>query len=115
MSESLSSPSSDDWLCAESTARLADFVQVIRARTPARVLVGRAGPSYRTATQLELRQDHAAAVDAVHAEIDVDRDFGSEFVARWSLFEVNTRAASKTEYLMRPDLGRRLSDAARVE
>jgi ethanolamine ammonia-lyase small subunit len=78
-------------------------------------LVGRAGPAYRTATQLELRRDHAAALDAVHAEIDIDRDFGSEFIARWGLFEVTTEAQGKTEFLMRPDLGRRLGDTARLE
>lgn len=90
-------------------------MQAIRARTPARILVGRAGPAYRTATQLELRQDHAAALDAVHAELDLERDFGLEFVKRWGLFLVQTRAGSKSEYLMRPDLGRQLDDAARAE
>ncbi len=88
-------------------------LQIVRARTPARIFVGRAGPSYRTATQLELRQDHAAALDAVHAEFDLERDFGREFVERWGLVEVTTRAAGKAEYLMCPDLGRRLSDPAR--
>jgi ethanolamine ammonia-lyase small subunit len=96
-------------------ADLPSLLQAIRARTPARLLVGRAGPAYRTATQLELRQDHAAALDAVHAELDLDRDFGPEFVARWQLFEVATQAGSKAEYLLRPDLGRRLSDAARAD
>jgi ethanolamine ammonia-lyase small subunit len=91
------------------------LLQAVRARTPARILVGRAGPAYRTVTQLELRQDHAAAVDAVHAELDVARDFGPDFVARWQLFEVSTRAGDKAEYLMRPDLGRRLNDRARAE
>jgi ethanolamine ammonia-lyase small subunit len=85
------------------------------ARTPARILVGRAGPSYRTATQLELRQDHAAAVDAVQAELDIERDFGPEFVKRWKLFEVQSCAGSKAEYLLRPDFGRRLSSPARAE
>jgi ethanolamine ammonia-lyase small subunit len=88
---------------------------MVRARTPARILVGRAGPSYRTATQLELRQDHAAAVDAVQAELDIERDFGPEFVKRWKLFEVQSCAGSKAEYLLRPDLGRRLSSPARAE
>ena len=92
-----------------------DLIQAWRARTPARVLTGRAGPAYRTATQLELRQDHAAALDAVHAELDLERDFGPEFVARWQLFEVRTQTATKAEYLMRPDLGRRLSEEARAE
>jgi len=41
------------------------------------------------------------------------RDFGDECVARFQLFEVNTRASSKAEYLRRPDLGRRLDDASR--
>jgi ethanolamine ammonia-lyase small subunit len=91
------------------------LIQVIRARTPARLLVGRAGPSYRTPTQLELRQDHAAALDAVHAEINLQIDFGSDFVAHWRLFEVATRVRDKREYLMRPDLGRRLSEPAREE
>jgi ethanolamine ammonia-lyase small subunit len=88
------------------------LIDALRARTPARVLVGRAGASYRTATQLELRQDHAAAVDAVRAEIDLERDLGRDFLGRWDLFEVATRARSKAEYLLRPDLGRRLDDAA---
>src|SRR5712691_4103432 len=90
-------------------------IQLVRDRTPARILVGRAGSAYRTATQLELRQDHAAAVDAVHAELDTQRDFGHEFVERWQLFEVQTRAGRKAEYLMRPDLGRCLNDAARAD
>jgi ethanolamine ammonia-lyase small subunit len=89
----------------------APLVSAIRARTPARLLVGRAGPCYRTATQLELRQDHAAAVDAVHAELEL----GPDVVDRWGLFAVQSRAANKAEYLMRPDLGRRLGDVGRDE
>jgi ethanolamine ammonia-lyase small subunit len=94
---------------------LSALVRAVRARTPARILTGRAGPSYRTATQLELRLDHAAALDAVHAEIDLERDLGRDFVGHWGLFEVATEAAGKAEFLMRPDLGRRLSTTARGE
>src|SRR5262249_3289761 len=94
-------------------ARSSELLAVLRARTPARILVGRAGPSYRTVTQLELRQDHAAALDAVHAEIDRDRDLALDVVRRFRLFEVRTQAASKEQYLLRPDLGRRLDEAAR--
>ena len=43
----------------------------IAAQTPARLWTGRAGVSYRTRTALELRRDHAAAVDAVHAELNL--------------------------------------------
>lgn len=63
-------------------ASLATLIALARSRTPARVLVGRAGSSYRTETQLALREDHAAAVDAVHAEVDPGRDLGPEFVDR---------------------------------
>lgn len=84
----------------------------VRQQTPARLLEGRSGASYRTATQLQLRADHAAAKDAVQTELDMSANFGQEFIERWRLFEVSTRAASKAEYLMRPDLGRSLDEAA---
>jgi ethanolamine ammonia-lyase small subunit len=90
-----------------------DLIEQIRARTPARVLVERSGAAYRTATQLDLRQDHAAARDAVRAEFDLERDLGSGFVDKWRLFAVSTMAGSKDEYLRRPDLGRRLDENAR--
>ena len=80
----------------------------IRARTPARILVGRAGAAYRTETQMQLREDHAAARDAVRAEFDLNAAFGAGFVERWKLFEVRTRASSKDEYLLHPSLGRRI-------
>lgn len=82
------------------------------AGTPARLMTGRAGPGYRTATTLKLREDHAAARDAVHAELDLPVAFGEDRLRRFGLFSVQTRATSKAEYLMRPDLGRKLSDAA---
>lgn len=92
-----------------------DLIAKIRARTPARVLVDRAGPAYRTPTQLELRQAHAAARDAVRNELDLERDLGAGpgTLAECNLFEVSTLAKSKDEYLLRPDLGRRLNEAAR--
>ena len=83
------------------------------ARTPARILVGRAGPSYRTATQLALRQDHAAARDAVWDEVDLEKTLGADLVQRYGLFEVATCAAGKEQFLLRPDLGRRLDDEGR--
>jgi ethanolamine ammonia-lyase small subunit len=92
-----------------------DAVERALARTPARVLVSRAGPAYRTSTWLQLRADHAAARDAVYAEVDLVRDFGAECVERFGLFEARTRAATKAEYLRRPDLGRKLrSDSCGV-
>jgi ethanolamine ammonia-lyase small subunit len=92
-----------------------DALRKIRERTPARILVGRAGAAYRTSTQLELREAHAAARDAVRAELDLEAAFGAAFIKQWNLFEVRTEARSKEEYLLQPDLGRRLNEASRQE
>jgi ethanolamine ammonia-lyase small subunit len=92
-----------------------EFVRRVRARTPARLLAGRAGAAYRTHTQLELRQAHAAARDAVRAELNLERDFGAAFIERWKLFELSTEATNKQEYLLRPDLGRCLRESSRSE
>jgi ethanolamine ammonia-lyase small subunit len=98
--------------------RAADFPEAlrkIRERTPARILAGRAGAAYRTSTQLELREAHAAARDAVRAELDLETVFGHAFIQRWNLFEVCTEARSKQEYLLQPDLGRRLNETSRQQ
>jgi ethanolamine ammonia-lyase small subunit len=98
-------------------AQASDFSEIIRKvrlRTPARLLEGRSGASYRTNTQLKLREAHAAARDAVRAELNLLTDLGDDFVRKWNLFEVSSEAGSKDEYLLRPDLGRHLTDASRA-
>ncbi len=92
-----------------------EIVRKIRARTPARVLAGRVGTVYRTATQLDLREAHAAARDAVRSELDLEKQFAAAFIKHWGLFEVSTEAHSKDEYLLRPSLGRSFPDASRSE
>jgi ethanolamine ammonia-lyase small subunit len=102
----------DDGLAA---ANWPEIVRRIRARTPARLLVGRAGAAYPTGTQLELREAHAAARDAVRTEMDVRTIFGESFLEHWKLFEVSTQAANKREFLLRPDLGRHFAESAPTE
>jgi ethanolamine ammonia-lyase small subunit len=92
-----------------------EALRKIRERTPARIFVGRAGSAYRTSTQLELREAHAAARDAVRAELDLEAAFGATFINQWNLFEISTEARTKEEYLLQPDLGRRLNEASRRE
>src|SRR5580692_5687092 len=94
---------------------LPDVVRKIRSRTPARLLAGRAGAAYRTSTQLDLREAHAAARDAARAELDVESAFGAPFVKQWGLFEVCTQANRKDVFLQRPDLGCRFCDTSRAE
>src|SRR5260370_25453579 len=98
-----------------ASAEWSEIVRRIRARTPARLLVGRAGAAYRTDTQLEVREAYAAARDAVRAELDLVTTFGAAFVKQWGLFEVCTQADLKDVFLLQPDLGRHFNDASRAE
>jgi ethanolamine ammonia-lyase small subunit len=90
------------------------LLEKIRAQTPARLLSGRAGAAYRTSTQLELRDAHASARDAVRCELNLERDLGAAFLEEWHLFEVSTQVANKDEYLLRPDRGRHFTDESRT-
>ena len=72
----------------------------LKAKTPARLGCGKAGPRYKTLTMLRFRADHAAARDAVFSE--VPEDFGEKN----GLLSVKTKCKDKDEYLSRPDLGR---------
>jgi ethanolamine ammonia-lyase small subunit len=85
----------------------------IRNSTPARLMIGRAGAAYRTSTQLSLREDHAIAVDAVHRDLQLSIDFEPSFIEKWKLFETQTLVSNKREYLLRPDLGRKLCEESK--
>jgi len=76
------------------------------------LLAGHSGGAYRTSTQLELRAAHAAARDAVRTDFDIEQHLGRELIKKFGIFEAFTQANSKDEYLLRPDLGRRLSTAS---
>jgi ethanolamine ammonia-lyase small subunit len=110
-------PPEDDKLARPDSpeADLSEIAKKVRARTPARLLAGRSGAAYRTTTQLELREAHAAARDAVRAELNLLTNLGDNFVRKWNLFEVCSQATTKDEYLLRPELGRRLDDQSRAE
>jgi ethanolamine ammonia-lyase small subunit len=70
--------------------------------TPARLDVGRAGSRYTTASMLKFRADHARAVDAVMTEVSAD------WPRKNGLAEFHSEAATRDEYLHRPERGRRL-------
>lgn len=75
----------------------------MKAKTPARIGIGRSGARYKTETVLRFRADHAAAQDAVFSYVNED------FVKENNMFAVETLCKDKDEYLTRPDLGRRFS------
>lgn len=79
----------------------------LKARTPARLGMGKAGPRYKTLTMLRFRADHAAAQDAVFSEVPQD------FAGKHGLVPVQTRCKDKEEYLTRPDLGRGFDEKAK--
>ncbi|HET7349921.1 MAG TPA: ethanolamine ammonia-lyase subunit EutC [Marmoricola sp.] len=81
----------------------------LASATYARLAVGRAGPRPRTRTMLLFNADHAVTQDAIFGEVPTD------VLDQFGLFTVQTRVTDQDEYLLRPDLGRQLSDEARAE
>jgi len=88
-------------------------LQTLRHYTPARVALAQAGVSIATQPQLEFQLDHALARDAVHARLDIASL--SDGLKRLNLDPITLRSAipagpdERRTYLLRPDLGRRLS------
>lgn len=85
----------------------ADGLRNLAATTTARLAVGRAGPRPKTRTLLLFQADHGVTQDAIYGEVNAD------VLKQFDLFTVQTQVADRGEYLLRPDLGRRLSDEAK--
>lgn len=85
-----------------------DGLQALIAATPARIGVGRSGPRPRTAARLLFLADHGVTQDALMHEVDPN------LLEAQGLFSVASQAADRQEYLKRPDLGRKLNEAAKA-
>ncbi|HEY9067454.1 MAG TPA: ethanolamine ammonia-lyase subunit EutC [Burkholderiaceae bacterium] len=90
--------------------------QAWRAASPARLALGRAGNGMPTDETLRFGWAHAMARDAIHAALDVAALAQSLRADGWAVESARSRAADRTTYLRRPDLGRQLDpdDAARL-
>ncbi|MBM4380605.1 MAG: ethanolamine ammonia-lyase subunit EutC [Deltaproteobacteria bacterium] len=77
--------------------------------TPSRIAQGRVGTRYPTRVYLGIRAEHAVALDAVAAEVPDD------VAAKLGCLPLKTKAVSKQDYLLFPDLGRRLDDESRAK
>src|SRR4051794_40258465 len=84
----------------------------LRALTPARVALGRAGVSLPTQALLAFTLDHARARDAVHAAFDTSAVIAGLGELGLSGLLVASQAGDRKTYLRRPDLGRRLDQAS---
>lgn len=80
----------------------------LRSFTDARVGLGRAGNGLPTTAHLDFQEAHAVARDAVFSALDVS---ALQAVLPGSIV-VRSQAPDRRTYLLRPDLGRRLADAA---
>ncbi len=103
-------------MTALPTTPAADPWAELRRHTPARIALGRCGAGMPTSEVLKLARAHAQARDAVHVALDVAMLRSQLQAEGWETEHVASRAASRDEYLRRPDLGRRLAerDAARL-
>ena len=80
----------------------------LRALTPARIALGRAGASLPTEEVLRFGVAHALARDAVHQPLDADALERGLVAAGWETLRARSRARDRRMYLLRPDLGRQL-------
>ncbi len=82
-------------------------LEAMRKTTPARIFMGRCGARQKTHSFLHFQADHAAAVDAVFLDVS------DECLAENGLFGVQTVVKDKDEFLMKPELGKKLSEDAK--
>jgi ethanolamine ammonia-lyase small subunit len=80
----------------------------IKAATPARVAQGRTGVRFTTDKSINIRAEHAIALDAVHSTVP------GGFPGSLGCLALASRAKTHEEFLLYPDQGRRLDDASRA-
>lgn len=82
----------------------------LRALTPARIAIGRAGSGVPTTELLGFGLAHARARDAVHRALDVEAVVAGLRGLGLSPSVAHSAAPDRASYLRRPDLGRRLGE-----
>ena len=87
--------------------------ETLRQHTDARIALGRSGTSLPTQELLKFNAAHAAARDAVHASSEFEEVRAVLETLGQPFLDVRSRAAHRSEYLRRPDLGRRLHPESR--
>jgi ethanolamine ammonia-lyase small subunit len=85
----------------------------MRAATPARIALPRAGSAIATPAHLAFQLAHARARDAVHAPFDLDALLEGLHERGLPALALHSAAPDRAAYLAHPDLGRRLDAASR--
>jgi ethanolamine ammonia-lyase small subunit len=94
-------------------AKAGDFWAALRRHTPARIGIGRAGGSQRTASLLDFRFAQARARDAAREELDLPALEARLAALGLASERLSSAARDKREFLLRPDLGRQLAAESR--
>lgn len=97
----------------ESAPAPRDAWAELQRHTSARIALGRAGGSLRSASLLDFRFAHARARDAVQMDFDAGVVEDALRAANLPSVRLSTNATDRRAYLVRPDLGRQLSSASR--
>ena len=88
----------------------ADPWQHLKPHTAARIALGRTGVSLPTQEILDFGLAHAMARDAVHLPLDIAALSTEIEQAGFATLQVQSAVDNRHTYLLRPDLGRRLSE-----
>ena len=110
--DAAASPAASVPASASSSSHTSQPWDGLRRFTDARIALGRAGHSLPTAAHLQFQLAHAQARDAVHVPLETDRLIQGLQAQRFQTLKLHSAAPNSHVYLQRPDLGRRLNQAA---
>lgn len=81
----------------------------LQNHTSARIARGRTGHSLPTRALLDFQLDHARARDAVYSALEADELLQKLEAIHQPVLRLCSQAADRSQYLQRPDLGRKLA------
>ncbi|PJJ79502.1 ethanolamine ammonia-lyase subunit EutC [Mucilaginibacter auburnensis] len=92
-----------------------NILEPLKAFTPARIALGRAGTGIPLKAFQAFKLAHAHARDAVYSELDIDGLNEKLSVFDLPVIHLHSAAAYREQYLQRPDLGRKLNEESAEE
>jgi ethanolamine ammonia-lyase small subunit len=89
-----------------------DQWRLLKAFTDARIALGRTGVSMPINESLSFKMAHAHARDAVHEKMDSHLLIEQLRTLNHPIIQLHSQATDRSQYLLRPDLGRKLDDVS---